>query len=113
MANVSSRKQSYLHGGVENSSSASAVSEGVASPGIAGKLLNDGSVLYNWKQTGSYIEVNYNGIAASELNVEEARIWPDGYGYILTQKQSHQDDIIVLPDGRALNYTLYGYIEIL
>jgi hypothetical protein len=46
----------------------------------------DGSVEYN-SQDDTFSEVKLQGVSVLGLTVLEAKVYPDGYGYVLTRKR--------------------------
>jgi hypothetical protein len=112
-------KHAYLKGGVNTSSSAPANVEGLVEP-IPHKLLRDGSKVYNWKIARAaddplgtqFHDVMIFGRSVLHLGIEEVRVYPNGWGYVLVQKLEEADELYTLPDGRELNHYLHGYIEV-
>lgn len=111
-------KHAYTIGSTDTESSSPANVEGIVED-IPYRLLRDGSRLYNWKiARGSdpfstqFHDVMVFGRSVLHLGVEEVRVYPNGWGYALVQKLEESDEVYTLPDGRALNHYLHGYIEI-
>lgn len=118
MADKAAKKSAYLNGGVIVSDTISGNILGEVET-IPYKLLKDGSRLYNWKVARAsdplgtqYHDVMIHGRSVLHLNIEEVRVYPTGWGYALVQKLEDADDLVTLPDGRALNHYLYGSVEV-
>lgn len=114
-------------GSTDTSDNAPANVTGVVEP-IPYKLLRDGSKLYNWQAVRrvdplgvQFHDVMVHDKSVTHLGVEEVRVYPNGWGYVLVQRLEDPEtlppfdqfgEVYTWPDGRALNHYLYGYIEI-
>ena len=61
----------------------------------------DGSVEYNSKDD-TFTAVTLQGISILDLTVLEAKVYPDGYGYVLTRKRYGDGTKILLDTYPAL-----------
>lgn len=76
------------------------------------KLQLDGSTIYRFPD--SLTDVKLHGTSVIDLGVEEVRVWPDGWGYVLVSKRFGEAAMPAKKwlDGSTRNYTYYGQIEI-
>ena len=72
--------------------------------------LQNGSVLYQYPDAPT--EVTLNGVSVLDLNPEEIKVWPDGWGYVLTQKELGKAGVAVKEwlDGQTRNHQYWGQI---
>lgn len=76
------------------------------------QTLADHSLLYKYPDTFSDILLDGNSVVV--LGIEEVRIWPNGYGYVLTRVPTDQSAVEkVLLDGQTRNYTQYGMVQVI
>lgn len=127
MPDKTARKHAFLNGGINLSDASSGNVTGLVEE-IPYKLLKDGSRLYNWHiaRRADPLGTQFHDVmvfskSVLHLGVEEVRVYPNGWGYVLVQKLEDPEElspfnqfgeIYTWPDGRALNHYLYGYIEI-
>lgn len=71
---------------------------------------NDGSVSYEYPD--QFTDILLNGVSVIPLGVIEMRIWPDGHGYICSEKLNPTDAVKVWVDGQTKNFTQYGDVQI-
>jgi len=88
--------------------------EGYVYPGpITGHTMPDGSIVYNGYYTPIYNDITVDGNSVRDWIPEEARIWPDGHGYVLVERLNSTAGITTYSSGFPLNYTLNGQIAIM
>jgi len=75
-------------------------------------MLQDGSVLYRYPD--DIADVTLDGVSVLNLLVEEICVHPDGYGYVLVQKELGQSGKPVKEwvDGQTRNHQLWGRVEV-
>lgn len=73
---------------------------------------HDGSILY-W-DGDQLTDVKLNGVSIWNLTVREVKMWPDTWGYVLTEKQLGQaaNPVKAWVDNQVQRFINYGYLEI-
>lgn len=96
------------------STSSTAFMEGCEYQGsITGLIMSDGSILYNHAYTPEFNDVLCDGNSMRDLIIEEVRIWPDGYGYVLVERLNPSDGVRYYHSGFPVNYVFSGNIQII
>ena len=75
-------------------------------------LLQDGSVLYRYPD--DLAEVTLDGVSVLDLLIEEICVHPDGWGYVLCQKELGKASKPVKEwvDGQVRNHQFWGRVEV-
>jgi len=75
-------------------------------------LLQDGSVLYRYPD--DLAEVTLDGVSVLDLLIEEICVHPDGWGYVLVQKElgKASSPVKAWVDGQTRNHQFWGRVEV-